>query len=96
MKESNQDHRVAALKRSTVGLLFAETPHRRSDKAQWVSIATKLAYLIQKDRSTVLVEALKSGNQTHEYLQDNFKDILEDFAVYSLIEEIPYPKIGMG
>lgn len=43
----------------------------------------------------MLVEALKSGNQTLEFLQDNFKDILEDFAVYSLIEEIPYPKIEM-
>ena len=97
MKETSStsvDQRAAALKLSNVGILFAGTPHRGSDKSQWIATATKLANLLQKDRSTVLLEALKPGNLILKFLQDGFKDILPDFAVYNLLEETPYPRIG--
>ena len=74
--------------------MFAGTPHQGSDKAKWAATATQLAWFIQKDQSTKLLDALERGSDVLETLQDNFKNILEGFAVYTLIEEIPYPKIG--
>ncbi|KAL2044672.1 hypothetical protein N7G274_002446 [Stereocaulon virgatum] len=86
--------RLAAIRMCTQGILFAGTPHQGSDKAKWAATATKLAWFIQKDQSTRLLDALERGSDVLETLQDNFKNILEGFAVYTLIEEIAYPKIG--
>ena len=40
------------------------------------------------------MNALKQGSDTLDTLQENFKNILESFAVYTLLEEVPYPSIG--
>ena len=89
------NRRVAAIKDSTRGILFAGTPHRGSDKAKWLAAAIDVASFLRKDTSPVLVDTLARGNQTLEMLQQAFKSILQDFAVYTLIEEMPFPKIGM-
>ena len=85
---------LAAIKRSTKGVLFAGTPHRGADKAKWGSVATNLAKLIQKDYSGVLLESLKRGDEVLERLQKPFSYILRDFALFTLLEELEYPKIG--
>lgn len=74
--------------------MFAGTPHHGSDKAKWATTATTMAWFVRKDQSTHLVDALKRGSDTLDELQDTFKDILESFAVYTLIEDIPFPEIG--
>lgn len=89
------DQRLAAIKSSTKGVLFAGTPHRGTDKAKWSVTATNLAWYIQKDHSNEVLNTLKRGSEVLERLQDSFKDILEHFAIYTLIEVIGYPKIGM-
>lgn len=92
---SNRNNaRVATIKWCTKGIFFAGTPHHGSEKAKWASVATSLALFVHKDKSTRLVDALKQGSDTLDMLQDHFKDILESFAIYTLIEEKPFPKIG--
>lgn len=88
------DKTIAAIKWSTMGVLFAGTPHRGADKAMWATTATNLAWFIQKDHSTQLLDTLKRGSEVLERLQYHFKDILQSFAIYTLLEEIGYPKIG--
>ena len=82
------DQRLAALYAHTKGILFAGTPHRGSN------IATRLAWLVQSDRNAELISTLRQGSQRLDDIQEDFKHILENFAVYSLLEEVPYPKIG--
>ena len=41
-----------------------------------------------------MIDSLKNGSEVAERLQNNFKDILEDFAVYTLVEELQYGNIG--
>lgn len=88
------DQRLAAIKSSTKGVLFAGTPHRGADKAKWAVTATNLAWFIQKDYSSEMLSTLKRGSEVLDRLQDSFKDILEHFAVYTLLEDLGYPKIG--
>lgn len=84
---------LAAIKRSTKGVLFAGTPHRGADKTKWASIALNLAKFIQKDHSRVLIDSLERGDEVLERLQKPFSYILRDFALYTLLEELEYPKI---
>lgn len=88
------DKRLAAIKSSTKGVLFAGTPHRGADKARWADTAAHLAWYIQKDRSREVLSTMKRGSEVLERLQDQFKDILEHFSIYTFIEEVGYPKIG--
>ena len=88
------DQRLAALYAYTKGILFAGTPHRGSNVANWVCTATRLAWFVQSDRNTELIRMLRQGSQRLDDIQEDFKQILENFAVYSLLEEMPFPKIG--
>ena len=88
------DQRLAALYAYTKGILFAGTPHRGSNVAKWVFTATRLAWLVQSDRNAELIRTLRQGSQRLDDIQEDFKQILENFAVYSLLEEMPFPKIG--
>lgn len=86
--------RIATIKWCTRGILFAGTPHHGSVKANWAATAKSLAWFVHRDQSNHLVNALKQGSDTLDTLQENFKNILESFAVYTLLEEVPYPSIG--
>ena len=88
------DQRFAALYAHTKGILFAGTPHRGSNMAKWICTATRLAWLVQSDRNAELISTLRQGSQRLDDVQEDFKHILEHFAVYSLLEEVPFPKIG--
>ena len=96
VKESRSgvDRRLAAIKNSTKGVLFAGTPHRGADKAKWAATAENLAWFIKKDYSEEMLNTLKRGSEVLERLQDSFKDILEHFSVYTFLEVVGYPKIG--
>ena len=63
-------------------------------KANWAATAKSLAWFVQNDQSNHLVNALKHGSDTLDTLQEHFKDILESFAVYTLLEEVGYPSVG--
>ena len=88
------DKEIAAIKSSTKGILFAGTPHRGADKAEWQATATKLAWFIQKDHSTELLNTLRRNSPVLERQQYSFKDIQQSFAIFTLLEEVGYPKIG--
>lgn len=88
------NHRLASLKPHTKGILFAGTPHRGSNMAKWGCTATKIASLVQSDRNTELIGMLKRGSERLHDIQEDFKQIVEHFAVYSLLEQIPFPRIG--
>ena len=96
VKEAREgiDRRLAATKASTKGVLFAGTPHRGADQAKWAATAANLAWFIHKNYSSEVLRTLKRGSEVLERSQDNFKDILEHFGVYTLIEDVGYPKIG--
>lgn len=85
------DDDEAAIKQSTIGVLFAGTPHRGTDRARWPLIATRLAKLLHKDHSREMLASLKRGSEVLKRLQDSFTDISEDFGLYTLLEELEYP-----
>lgn len=85
---------LATIKKSTIGVLFAGTPHRGADKAKWASTAGNLARFLQNHHSDKMLDSLKRGNEVLERLQDRFKDIIRDFALYTLLEGLEYPGIG--
>ena len=62
--------------------------------AKWICTATKFASLVQSDRNAELISMLKRGSERLDDIQEDFKDIVEHFAVYSLLEEVPFPRIG--
>ena len=41
-----------------------------------------------------MVQTLKRGSEVLRRLQESFESILEHFAIYTLIEDIGYPKVG--
>lgn len=86
--------RVATLSAHTKGILFAGTPHRGSNMAKWICTATRLAWLVQSDRNAELISTLRRGSQLLNDIQEGFKHILENYAVYSLLEEVPFLNIG--
>lgn len=88
------DQRLAALKLHTKGILFAGTPHRGSNMAKWICTATRFASLVQSDTNTELISMLRRGSEGLDDIQEHFKDIVEHFAVYSLLEEVPVRRIG--
>ena len=61
---------------------------------KWLRTATRFALLVQSDRNAELISMLKRGSERLDDIQEDFKDIMEQFAVYSLLEEIPFPRIG--
>lgn len=86
--------RSAAIVRSTAGVIFAGTPHRGSDQVRWASMATNLAKVTYKDHSSRMSSALARGSEVLDYLQDGFKNIQNDFHVFTFVEELPVYKIG--
>lgn len=75
-------------------MLFAGTPHQGANKAKWAATAIKLAWYIKKDHSDEMVQTLERGSEVLERLQYSFESNLNQFAIYTLIENIGYPKIG--
>lgn len=75
--------------------MFAGTPHRGSDKAIWLRVATNLAAAVLKDRSDKVIGALSTGSETLERLQEGASKYMTELPVFSFYEEKPFPKIGM-
>lgn len=86
--------RLAAILTATVGIVFAGTPHRGSNKAAWASIATNLAKLILKDHNDRVINALCRGSETLERLQNSFSGIASDIKVFSFLEDEQTSGIG--
>ena len=93
--QKQMDMTLATIKRSTIGVLFAGTPHRGSDLAKWGSTASKLCIFLYDKHSEKIIDSLKRGSQVLEILQDKFKDIMGDFSLYTLLEELEYSSIGL-
>ena len=91
IQETVHRPRLAAIKTATVGVIFAGTPHRGADKAQWASCATHMAKLVRKDSNDKLIEALKRGSETLERLQSDFARILPNLPVYTFSEDHNFP-----
>jgi hypothetical protein len=77
-----------------LGVVFAGTPHRGSDKAKWGKIATNIATIVLKDNSSALVGALSRGSETLERLQNDFTRVIGSLRIYTFFEDYRYPKIG--
>lgn len=73
-----------------MGVVFAGTPHRGSDKARWAKVATNLAKLILKDNSSAQVTALCRGSETLERLQTDFARVSGSLRIYTFCEEYKY------
>ncbi|KAI9823464.1 MAG: hypothetical protein M1832_002475 [Thelocarpon impressellum] len=86
--------RGAAVGASTVGVIFAGTPHRGSNSAVWASIANNVAKYALNDQNDKVVDALRRGSETLERLQYNFSPILPDLKVFTLLEDHRYSKAG--
>ncbi|KAH0538580.1 hypothetical protein FGG08_004830 [Glutinoglossum americanum] len=86
--------RIAKIKSQTIGVAFAGTPHRGSEKAKWAHFATSFATVILKDHNDKLVDALKTGSEVLERLQLDFARLMSSLKIYSFFEDYQYPKIG--
>ncbi|KAI9823189.1 MAG: hypothetical protein M1832_002633 [Thelocarpon impressellum] len=84
--------RGAAVGASTVGIIFAGTPHRGGNSAVWASIATNVAKFALNNHNDKVVDALYRGSETLERLQYNFSPILPDLKVFTLLEDHRYSK----
>jgi hypothetical protein len=85
---------IASIKPKTLGVIFAGTPHRGSDKAYWGKLATNIATVVWKDNSSSLVVALSRGSETLERLRTDFARIMDSLRIYTFCEDYEYPKIG--
>ena len=92
--ERQRKDRIAAIERSTVGVIFAGTPHRGSDATKWAAVASKVANLVGKDHSTRLTHALERGSDVVQNLEEWFKEIQSNFHIFSFYEEKPVAAIG--
>lgn len=92
--ETHND-RLARIKRCTIGVIFAGTPHQGADKARWATIAGHLTRLVLKNPNTSLTEALTRGADTLERLQIDFSRILCGLPVYTFLEELAFPGNGI-
>ncbi|KAI9824247.1 MAG: hypothetical protein M1832_002054 [Thelocarpon impressellum] len=88
------NRRGAAIGASTVGIIFAGTPHRGSNRAAWASVATKVARHALNDRNDKVVKALNRGSATLERIQHGFSPILTRLRIFSLLEDHTYSMIG--
>ncbi|KAI9851995.1 MAG: Ankyrin-1 [Thelocarpon superellum] len=86
--------RGAALGVATVGVIFAGTPHRGSNKALWASIASNVAKVVLKDQNDKVVDALNRGSETLERLQFNFSPIIPRLKIFTLLEDHNFSKTG--
>ena len=86
--------RLAAIFPATVGIVFAGTPHRGSNKAAWTAIATNLAKLVMKDHNDRVVDALCRGSETLERLQHSFAGVLMKLNVFSFLEDLQTAGVG--
>jgi hypothetical protein len=73
-----------------MGVVFAGTPHRGSEKARWAKVATNLAKFVLKDNSTAQVTALCKGSETLERLQMDFARVSGSLRIYTFCEEHQY------
>jgi len=86
--------KIASIKAKTLGVVFAGTPHRGSDKAKWGRIANNIATIVLKDNSSALVTALSRGSETLERLQNEFARVIGSLRIYTFFEDYRYPQIG--
>jgi hypothetical protein len=86
--------RIAKIKGQTIGVVFAGTPHRGSEKTKWAHFATSFATVILKDHNDKLVDALKTGSEVLERLQLDFARLMSSLKIYSFFEDHQYPMIG--
>jgi len=82
--------KIASIKPKTMGVVFAGTPHRGSDKARWLKVATNLATFVLKDNSSSQVTALCRGSETLERLQTDFARVSGSLRIYTFCEEYKY------
>ena len=86
--------RLAAILPATVGIVFAGTPHRGSNKAAWASIATNLVKLVSEDHNDRIISALCRGSETLERLQHSFSGIALNMKLFSFFENEQTYNIG--
>lgn len=93
-KSSGRNSRAAAVIDFTYGIAFLGTPHRGGNHTAWAKIATNFANVVLKDHNARIIDALKTGSEILERLQDSFCGIVKQVSIFSFLEDIAYGSAG--
>ena len=93
-KSSGRNPRAAAVIDLTYGIAFLGTPHRGGNHTAWAKIATNFANVVLKDHNARIIDALKTGSEILERLQDSFCGIVKQISIFSFFEDIAYGSAG--
>ena len=93
-KSSGRNPRAAAVIDFTYGIAFLGTPHRGGNHTEWAKIATNFASVVLKDHNARIIDALKTGSEILERLQDSFCGIVKQISIFSFLEDIAYGSAG--
>jgi hypothetical protein len=83
------------IREATYGIAFFATPHRGGSHAKLGDIAASVAKGMLRTPDNTFMEALKKDSMFAEGITEDFRHQLEDFAVLSFYETLPYKKIGL-
>jgi hypothetical protein len=95
IQEIVHNPRLVAIKKATIGVIFAGTPHRGADAGKWAAVAAHLSKFVFKNSNTNITNALQRGAETTERLQSDFSRILSKLRVYTFSEDRDFPGVGI-
>jgi hypothetical protein len=78
----------------TRGIVFLGTPHRGSDLAFWGGFLARVAELAFQHPKKKFIEDLKNNSDTLMNVSEDFRSIVEKYAIISFYEENQYKVVG--
>ncbi|KAI1157492.1 hypothetical protein F5B18DRAFT_644862 [Nemania serpens] len=79
---------------STKGILFFATPHRGADVAKWVNMIACIAAFSLRQPKSKFIQAMESNSKDLMEISEDFRSIVDKYAIISFYEENVYPTLG--
>jgi hypothetical protein len=83
-----------SIKKATYGLVFFATPHRGGEFAQLGKIAAGIVRAIYSNPKNSFMDALEKDNLYADTIIEDFRNLLDDYIVYTFVESRPLPNLG--
>ncbi|KAI1372216.1 hypothetical protein F4677DRAFT_433331 [Hypoxylon crocopeplum] len=92
---SNNDRTYETIRRSTFGVAFFGTPHKGGNCSGIGDVVAKIARSILGNPSNSFMEALKGGSLFLDSINDDFRQLMEDFQFLSFYETQALSRFGV-